>query len=109
MNSSSRWMNVAKLTSAIIDRYQIIIGRSDRTTRKFERFGAWTFCACGCRIHSAGLRWRVTAFENRILTGAVINSRHIEPHQFFEDARKIVLDRVQDVLRKCDAQDKHCV
>jgi len=35
-------------------------------------------------------------------TGAVINSKHIEPRQFFKDARKIVLDRVRDVLRKRD-------
>jgi len=57
--------------------------------------------------YSAGFKWRAidTAFENRILTGAVINSRHIEPHQpqFFENTREIVLDRVQDVLRKYDA------
>jgi len=55
--------------------------------------------------YSAGLRWRAidTAFENRILTGAVINSKHIEPRQFFENAREIVLDRVRDVLRKRDA------
>jgi len=54
--------------------------------------------------YSAGLRWRAidTVFENRILIGAVINSRHNEPHQFFENAREIVLDRVQDVLRKRD-------
>jgi len=55
--------------------------------------------------YSAGLRWRAidTAFENCILTDAVINSKHIEPRQFFEDAREIVLDRVRDVLRKHDA------
>jgi len=55
--------------------------------------------------YSVGLRWQVidTAFENRILTGAVINSKHIEPRQFFKDAREIVLDCVRDVLRKRDA------
>jgi len=35
-----------------------------------------------------------TAFESHILTGAVINLKHIEPRQFFESAREIVLDRV---------------
>jgi len=43
------------------------------------------------------------AFENHILTGAVINSKHINPCQFFEDAREIVLDRVQDVLQEQNA------
>jgi len=38
-----------------------------------------------------------------VLIGAVINSKHIESRQFFEDAREIVLDRVRDVLRKRDA------
>ena len=48
-----------------------------------------------------GLRWREidTAFKSRILTGAVINSKHIDPHQFLEDARDIVLDRVRNVIQ----------
>jgi len=37
------------------------------------------------------------------LTDAVINSKHIEPRKFFEDAREIVLDRVRDVLWNRDA------
>jgi len=43
-----------------------------------------------------GQQWRAidTAFENRILTNAVINSEHIKPRQFFEDARETVLERV---------------
>lgn len=52
--------------------------------------------------YSAGLRWREieTAFKSRILTGAVINSKHIEPRQFFEDAREIVLEHVKSVMQK---------
>jgi len=48
------------------------------------------------------LVWREidTAFENRILTGAVINSNHIEPRQFLEDASNTVLEQVQNVLQK---------
>jgi len=103
MNSSSRWMNVAELNIRDYRSVSDNHNRSDRVTRKFERFGAWTFCACGCRIQH-GIRWRaIDIFENCILTGAIINSRHIKPHQFFEDAREIVLDRVQNVLRKRDA------
>jgi len=45
-------------------------------------------------VPSAGLRWREidTAFESRILTDAIINSRHIEPRQFLEDVNEIVLE-----------------
>ncbi|KYM93669.1 hypothetical protein ALC62_15728 [Cyphomyrmex costatus] len=51
-----------------------------------------------------GLRWREigTAFESRILTGAVINSNHIEPRRFLEDASEIVLERVQCIMRRYD-------
>ncbi|KYN22279.1 hypothetical protein ALC57_05315 [Trachymyrmex cornetzi] len=52
--------------------------------------------------HSAGLRWREidTAFESRILTDAVINSGHIEPREFLEDAREIMLEHVQIVTQR---------
>lgn len=48
------------------------------------------------------LIWREidTAFESRILTGAVINCIHIEPRQFLEDARDIVTEKVKKVLQK---------
>ena len=47
------------------------------------------------------LVWREidTAFENRILTGAVINAHYIEPRQFLEDASSVVLEQVQDVIK----------
>ncbi|KAM0726697.1 hypothetical protein ACS0PU_007881 [Formica fusca] len=63
-------------------------------------------------IHSGGdysggnnaerLVWREidTAFENRILTGAVINAYYIEPRQFLEDAKDIVLEHVQKVMER---------
>ncbi|XP_070158799.1 uncharacterized protein [Polyergus mexicanus] len=63
-------------------------------------------------IHSGGdysgdntaerLIWREidTAFESRILTGAVINADYIEPRQFLEDAKDIVLEHVKNVLKK---------
>ncbi|KYM99962.1 hypothetical protein ALC62_09278 [Cyphomyrmex costatus] len=48
-----------------------------------------------------GLRWREieTAFESRILTGAVINSNHIDPRRFLEDASETVIERVQCIMR----------
>ncbi|KYM95311.1 hypothetical protein ALC62_14051, partial [Cyphomyrmex costatus] len=59
------------------------------------------FVQVGAR-YSAELRWREieTAFKSRILTGAVINSNHIEPRQFLEDASEIVLERVRDVMQR---------
>ena len=39
-----------------------------------------------------------TAFNNRVLTGVVLNSSYIEPRQFLDDARYIVLDRIRDNL-----------
>ncbi|KYQ47054.1 hypothetical protein ALC60_13929, partial [Trachymyrmex zeteki] len=52
-----------------------------------------------------GLRWREveTAFESRILTGAIINSNYIEPRRFLEDASEIVLESVQCVLQRYDS------
>ena len=43
-----------------------------------------------------------TAFESRILIGAVINSEHIEFLSFFllEDTREIVLEHVQIVMQR---------
>jgi len=51
-----------------------------------------------------GLRRKIeTAFESHILTGAVINSKHIELRQFIEDACEIVLDHVQNVMQLYDS------
>ena len=41
-----------------------------------------------------------TAFNNRVLTGVVLNSNYIEPQQFLDDARDIVLDRIHDNLQR---------
>jgi len=48
---------------------------------------------------SVGLKWRKidTAFENRVLTGAVINFKNIE---FLENARETVLKRVRSVMQE---------
>jgi len=59
--------------------------------------------------YSAGLRWREidTAFKSHILTGAVINFRHIKPRQFLADANEIVLERVRDIIQRYNSI-KHC-
>ena len=39
-------------------------------------------------------------FKSRILTGVVINSNHIEPQQFLEDAGNVILERVRDAVER---------
>ncbi|KAG5319818.1 SETMR methyltransferase, partial [Pseudoatta argentina] len=48
------------------------------------------------------LVWREidAPFESRISTGAVINSNHIEPRRFLEDAKEIVFERVRDAVER---------
>ncbi|XP_071651462.1 uncharacterized protein [Temnothorax longispinosus] len=50
---------------------------------------------------NAVLRWHEidTAFGSCILTGAVVNSKHIEPRKFLEDAKDIVIDSVRNVMQ----------
>ncbi|KYN02136.1 hypothetical protein ALC62_07057, partial [Cyphomyrmex costatus] len=78
---------------SLIARIARLEGLKDSVRDRFVQVGAG---------YSAGLRWREieTAFESRILTGAVINSNHIEPRQFLEDASEIVLERVRDVMQR---------
>ncbi|XP_071574664.1 uncharacterized protein [Temnothorax nylanderi] len=73
-------------------------GLKDSVRQRFVHVGA------GYGASEAGLRWREidTAFESRILTGVVINSKHIEPRQFLKDARDIVRDRVRNVMQRHD-------
>ena len=53
---------------------------------------------CGRRVRTLlALHRNISVFESRILTGAVINSKHIEPRQFLEDVSEIVLKRVHSV------------
>ena len=48
------------------------------------------------------LVWREieTAFENRVLTGAVINADYIEPRQFLKDAGSVILEHVRNVIQR---------
>ncbi|XP_067210017.1 uncharacterized protein [Linepithema humile] len=47
-----------------------------------------------------GFTWKEieTAFRNRILTGAVINSDYIEPRQFLEQIRSTIIERIHSVM-----------
>ena len=72
-----------------------IVDCSYRAIRKFKGLREH-FVQVGAE-YSARIQWREidTAFENRILTGTIINSRHIEPRQFLADANEIVLERAR--------------
>ena len=56
----------------------------------------------GAGHSSTELLWREidTAFNSRVLTGAVLNSNYIEPRNFLQDAGAIVLEHVRGALRK---------
>ncbi|KAG5313777.1 YMD3 protein, partial [Pseudoatta argentina] len=85
-----------------------IRGGEDRATRGCKIAIGATFRARWCRV----CEWRVrdeisliwqeidAAFESRISTGAVINSNHIEPRRFLEDAKEIVFERVRDAVER---------
>ncbi|KAL6255634.1 hypothetical protein P5V15_012882 [Pogonomyrmex californicus] len=53
---------------------------------------------------NGSLVWREidTAFESRILIGAVINVNYIDPRRFLEDAGGVVLERVRDIVERHD-------
>ncbi|XP_039302752.1 uncharacterized protein LOC105206891 [Solenopsis invicta] len=66
--------------------------------RRFVHVGDYA----GTSDNAERLVWREidTAFKSRVLTGAVINSKHIEPRQFLEDVREIVFNQVRETIEK---------
>jgi len=82
---------------SVIARIARLEGLKNSLRTRFVHAGAGSSSARG-----NGLIWREidTAFENRVLTGAVINYNHIEPRQFLEDASDLVLRHVQKLLQK---------
>ena len=52
---------------------------------------------------------RDRAFKNHILTGAVINSNHIELRQFLEDAGNVILERVRNAIERHGSKSEHRV
>jgi len=90
-----------------IKRPQLSIGIKQSLIARVARLESLKDSMHGCFVqvgaeYSTKLRWREidTAFESRILTGAVINSGHIEPRQFLEDTRETVLERVRGDIQK---------
>jgi len=69
--------------------------------RRFLHFGNYTNTSNNNNVERSFV-WREidVAFENRILTGAVINVDYIEPRWFLEDISSVVLERVQNTIEK---------
>lgn len=68
---------------------------------RFSRMGGGAVIGGGAsRAQASSLVWETidSAFKSRIATGAVINSRHIEPRHFLRDARRMVQSRVTDAI-----------
>ncbi|XP_071579131.1 uncharacterized protein [Temnothorax nylanderi] len=76
-------------------------GSREDLRRRFERV-----VGAGLDGDSSGVSGRFswveidTAFQSRVLTGAVTNSTYIEPARFLEDAKGTVLEKVQDNLNR---------
>jgi len=73
-----------------------------RLQRRFLHFGGdYTDTNSSSSDAQRLIWWELdTAFQNRILTGVVINADYIEPRQFLEDAGCVVLEQVRDVIER---------
>ena len=82
---------------SMVARIARLAGAKTRLERRFVHVGGGY-----ASRDERSLVWREidAAFESRISTGAVINSNHIEPLRFLEDAREIVLERVRDAVER---------
>ena len=82
---------------SLVARIARLEGEKTRLQRRFVHVGGDY-----ASDNAERLVWREidTAFENRVLTGAVINTNYIEPRQFLEDAGGIVLESVRDALQR---------
>jgi len=101
---SSRWKSKVDLNDRNYrSELESLIARIARLDDlKNSLCGHFVHAGAGCSTHQNGLVWREidTAFQSHILTGAVINYNHIEPCQFLKDAKDIVLEQVQDIMKK---------
>ena len=73
-------------------------GHRNTVRQRFERIGDG-------RVERRGFSWTEveTAFERRVLTGAVVNTSYIEPLTFLQDAMDTVLDQIRNVLAEYNA------
>jgi len=87
---------------SLITRIEQLEREKIQLQRRFLHFGDDYTSTSSSDVEKLVWREIVTAFENCIMTGTVINFKHIEPCQFLEDAREIVLERVRTVMTKYD-------
>ncbi|XP_036150345.1 uncharacterized protein LOC105835717, partial [Monomorium pharaonis] len=102
-NCAKRSRLTGEIRQSLVARIARLAGEKTRLQRRFVHVGG--NCAGSSNSDdndNAGLEWREidTAFESRVLTGAVINVRHIEPRQFLKDAKNIVFERVRNFIRE---------
>ncbi|XP_036151314.1 uncharacterized protein LOC118648895 [Monomorium pharaonis] len=85
---------------SLVARIARLEGKKTRLQRRFVHVGG-NYASDNAKR----LVWREidTAFENRVLTGAIINADYIEPRQFLEDAGGIVLEHVRDAIERHDS------
>ena len=87
---------------------QLSIGVRQSLVVRIARLEGLKYLLCGRFVRegaghlSTGLLWREidTAFDSRVLTGAVLNSNYIEPRNFLQDAATIGLEHVRGALRR---------
>ncbi|XP_076679545.1 uncharacterized protein LOC143374880 [Andrena cerasifolii] len=91
-----------------VNRPRLSIGVQQSLVARIAQLEGLKYSLRGRFVHegaghsSTGLLWREigTAFDTRVLTGAVLNSNYIEPRNFLQDAETIVLEHVRGALRK---------
>ena len=84
---------------SLVARIARLEGEKTRLQRRFIHVGG-NYASTSDNSDNARLEWREinTAFKSRILTGVIINVHHIEPRQFLEEAKNIVLERVREAI-----------
>ncbi|XP_036146760.1 uncharacterized protein LOC105840361 [Monomorium pharaonis] len=89
-------LNVGQRQS-LVARIARLVGEKTRLQRRFVHVGG-NYAS----DNADRLVWREidTAFEYRVLTGAVVNANYIELRKFLEDAGGIVLERVRDAIER---------
>jgi len=105
-SASSSLKNFVKRPRLAIGHRQSAVARIARLAgakeRRFLHIGGEYASGEYASGNERALVWREidVAFESRILTGAVINSNHIEPRRFLEDAGNVALERVRDAVER---------
>ncbi|KYN30272.1 hypothetical protein ALC57_00259 [Trachymyrmex cornetzi] len=87
---------------SVVARIALLAGAKTQLERRFVHVGGGYARGEYASGNEQSLVWREidVVFESRIVMGAVINSNHIEPRRFLEDAGNVVLERVRDTIER---------